>query len=65
MRACLWQDVVGVFETNRQDIYQIRHRARTADSWYSWSCYYVLSHQDRLSFGEVWYKAVSKEKKRN
>lgn len=63
MRAYLWQHVVGVLETNCQDVLQIRHQAGTADPRRARGINGALPDQDRLPVGHFQHTAVSEKKK--
>lgn len=65
MRAWLRQNVVGAFETNKQNIHQIRYQAGATDPRYSRSRDHCLLHQDRLSTGDFRAETISKEQKTN
>lgn len=61
MRACPRQNVVGVFEIDKQNVHQIRHQAGATDPRYSRGRDHFLLHQDRLSTGDFRAETISKE----
>lgn len=61
MRVCPQQDVVGVFEINRQDVRQIRHQARTTHAWRCWLGDDAVSVENRLPVGGFRHNTVPAE----